>query len=81
MWTTHQNALPFLFENCERVQYSLFFKGHLVRGVLIKDKHYSGDVKYLDTRSGSDLLYLNNILVSPALVRAFIEEKKLMTQL
>ncbi len=77
MWTPHKSALPFLFENCQRIQYNLFLKGHLVRGVIVKEKHYTGNALMLDTKSGEESTLIDNIMVSHALVKAYVQEQQI----
>jgi hypothetical protein len=75
MWTKHRSAIPYLFENCENIQKYLFLKGHLVRGVIVKGKHYTGNLGSLETKLGKEEFYPDHILVSPVLVKAYLQEQ------
>lgn len=77
MWTPHKNAIPYLLENCERLQEKLFLKGHLVRGAIVKGLHYSGALESLDTKARKMEVFPDHILVSPALVKAYTYEQSL----
>ncbi len=75
LWTHDRFAIPFLIENCETVQERLFIEGHLVRGAIVKDNHYSGDIESYNTRLDKRLSFPNHVIVSPAMTKAFQAEE------
>jgi hypothetical protein len=77
MWTTNKAAIPYLIENCHALQEKLFNKGHLVRGVIVKGKHYTGNIESLETRLNKRISFPDHIIVSPVLVKAYIKEQSL----
>lgn len=77
MWTPHRSAILYLIENCESIQKHLFLHGHLVRGVIVKGDHYSGDIESFNTRTKKKLSFPDHLIVSPALVKAYLKEQSL----
>lgn len=77
IWCTHPASLPYMFDVCHALQDELLREGCLVRGAIVFGQHYSGHFAQLNLATGERNEKSDEILVSPALVKAYTIESQL----
>lgn len=77
IWCTHPASLPYMFDVCHVLQDELLREGCLIRGAIVFGQHYCGHFDQLNLATGERNEKSDEILVSPALVKAYTIESQL----
>lgn len=77
IWCTHPASVPYMIEVCHELQDQLLLEGCLVRGTIVSGQHYSASFDQLNIITGERDNKSGDILVSPALVKAYAVEADL----
>lgn len=77
IWCTHPACLPYLFDVCHTLQDELLREGCLVRGAIVFGRHYCGHFVERNLATGEQIDKSDEILVSPALIKAYQIESRL----
>jgi len=77
IWSDHPESLPWIFDLCNELQDELLLEGCLVRGAIVFGQHYSGFFDQLNLVTGERNLKSGEVIISPALIKAFLIESEL----
>lgn len=77
IWCTHPASLPFMFDVCHFLQDELLREGCLIRGAIVSGQHYNQYFDQVNMATGERDKKSGEILISPALVKAYRIESSL----
>ena len=77
IWCTRPSSLPYMFDVCNMLQDELLLEGCLIRGAIVSGQHYWGYFDQLNLATGARNKQSGEIIISPALVKAYLIESKL----
>ena len=77
IWCTRPSSLPYMFDVCNMLQDELLLEGCLIRGAIVSGQHYQGCFDQLNLSTGARNRKSGEIIISPALVKAYLIESKL----
>lgn len=77
IWCTHPASLPYMFEVCNFLQDEMLREGCLVRGAIVSGQHYREYFDQVNLATGERDKKSGEVLISPALVKAYSIESSL----